>query len=345
MMINNSTSRLILLTSLVLATVAMTGLAWAQGDPAVPAGDHNESRQQVREIIDGHPGMDEAMRDRMQNNLERCMQYGMTGEEVHALFPGDRTHGMDQMEHMLSMQDLVLGLADGDFPIGPMMEKIMEGRMKNVPANRLEHVLDQTQHNIRHSHQMMMGAIEGGVQAPSTRTGMHNANSQLSHCLWDGLTEEGMDQIRERAMDRAHDGSCSTDDFVAACQTATQFNHGGISHDQAVQLAGEAMHHGYSASDMRTMGYMMMTGSGMEGHHAEMMNHMHGWIQEGMTMDEMTHHMMEGGWMGPADMMGAGGHHGMDNMGMSGPGHDGGMHGDDDGGHDGGHGGGHGGGM
>ena len=55
--------------------------------------------------------------------------------------------------------------------------------------------------------------------------------------------------------------------------------------------------------------------------------------------------MMEGGWMGPADMMGAGGHHGMDNMGMSGPGHDGGMHGDDDGEHDGGHDGGHGEGM
>jgi hypothetical protein len=91
------------------------------------------------------------------------------------------------------------------------------------------------------------------------------------------------------------------------------------------------MHNGYSAADMRTMGFMMMSGSGGEGHHAEMVNHMQEWVHEGMSMDEMTHHMMEGGWMGPADMMGAGGHHGMDNMGTSGPGHDGGMHGGDDG--------------
>jgi hypothetical protein len=192
----------------------------------------------------------------------------------------------------------------------------------------MEHVLEQTGNNIRNTHHMMMGAIEGGVQPPPTSAGMHEANSHLAHCLWDGLTEGDMEQIRERSMNRAHDGGCTTDEFVAACQAATRFVHGGMSHDQGVHMAGEAMHNGYSAADMRTMGYMMMSGSGMEDHHAEMMGHMQGWIEEGMSMDAMTHHMMEGGWMGPADMMGAGGTGHMDNMGTGGPGHDGGMGGD-----------------
>jgi hypothetical protein len=44
----------------------------------------------------------------------------------------------------------------------------------------------------------------------------------------------------------------------------------------------------------------MMSGSGGEGNHAEMVGHMQEWVREGMNMDEMTHHMMEGGWMGTA---------------------------------------------
>ena len=319
------------LTILVMAMSTMAGMAWSQDDSTRASQDTDRIRHQIREQIEAHPEMDGPQREHMRNNLDTCLDHGMNGEEIHALFPLAGSQGHGNAGQMLAMQDQVLGLVDLDLPREPMMRKIMEGRMKNVPADRLEQVLVQTGNNIRHSHHMLVSAIEGGVQAPHSGSGMHHANSELAHCLWDGLSEDGMDQIRERATNRAHDGTCTADQFVAACQAATRFANGGMDHDQAVHMAGEAMYNGYSAADMRTMGFMMMSGSGGEGHHAEMVSHMQEWVHEGMSMDEMTHHMMEGGWMGPADMMGAGGHHGMDNMGMSGPGHDGGMHGGDDG--------------
>jgi len=336
--------QLVRLTILVMAMSTITGMAWSQDNSTSALQDPDQIRHQIREQIDAHQGMDAPQRNHMRNNLDNCLGHGMNGEEIQALFPLEGGHGSGNAELMLAMQDQVLALVDLDLPMDPMMTKIMEGRMKNVPADRLERVLTQTGNNIRYSHQMLMGAIEGGVQTPHSGSGMHDANNELAHCLWDGLSEDGMDQIRERAMNRAHDGTCTTDQFVAACQAATQFAHSGMNQDQAVHLAGEAMHNGYSATDMRTMGFMMMSGSGGDGHHGEMVANMQEWVHEGMNMDEMTHHMMEGGWMGPADMMGAGGQHGMDNMGGSGPGHDGGMHGGGDGGDDGHGGGDHGGG-
>ncbi len=327
---NQNTHRLGLhfLLAVTLMTMGLfAGLVQAQ-ENALPT-DRNQAQiqQQIRENINNDPGLDRPQRERMMSNLEGCVQHGMNMEQVQALFPIGGEHGTGHAEQMLAMQDRVLGLADMDLPVGPMMGKIMEGRMKHVPSDRMERVLEQTGDNIRFSRRMMVDAIEGGVQGPGTHEGMHAANSELAHCMWDGLREQDMERLREQAMHRARDGGCSMDEFVAASQAATRFSHGGMNHDQAVSMAGEAMHNGYSADDMRTMGYMMMSSTEMGDHHTEMMDHMEGWISEGMSMDEMTQHMMEGGWMGPADMMGAGGHNGMDNMGWGGPGHDDGMHG------------------
>lgn len=303
---------------------AVIGPVAAQDEPAPGDHDRKEMHRQISDQINQAPALNQQVRERMMNNLEASFQHGLSIEEIRALFPEEGIRGTDHAEQMLAMQDHVIGLADMDLPVGLMMEKLMEGRMKHVPAGRMEPVLEQTANNIQLSRRMMIGAMEGGVRAPGTDAEMQEGNSALAHCLWDGLTEQDLERLREQAMDRARDRGCSMDEFVASAETANRFAHGGMNHDRAVAMAGEALQNGYSADDLRTMGYMMMSGSEMGEHHAEMMNRMQSWIGEGMSMDEMTRHMMEGGWMGPADMMGPGGHNGMDDMGWSGPGHDGG---------------------
>ncbi len=315
---------------LLVAMIATVGQALAQDDSSPGDQDHGVVHQQIREHINRDPGLNEQMREQVMSNLEACFRHGLSIEEIQALFPVEGIQGTDHAEQMLAMQDQVLGLADSGLPVGPMTAKIMEGRMKHVPAERMGPVLEQTGNNIRLSRRVMMEAIAGGVRGPGAGSDMHEANSQLAHCLWDGLTEQDLEQLREAAMNRARDRGCSMDEFIASAQAANRFAHGGMSREQAVNMAGEAMHNGYSADDMRAMGYMLMSGSEMGEHHTEMMNNMQHWIGEGMSMDEMTRHRMEGGWMGPADMMGPGGHNGMDDMGWGGPGHDGGMHDDGD---------------
>ena len=138
------------LTILVMAMSTIAGMAWAQNDSTPASQDADQIRHQVREQIDAHPEMDEPQREHMRNNLDNCLGHGMNGEEIHALFPLEGNHGHGNAGQMLAMQDQVLGLVDLDLPREPMMEKIMEGRMKNVPADRLEHVMEQTGNNIRH---------------------------------------------------------------------------------------------------------------------------------------------------------------------------------------------------
>lgn len=321
-----------IMLAFILAVMSVfPGLALAQDVSSQDGWDHARMRHQIREHIGNDPGMTGPQREQVMNNFDICVQQGMAEDQVQVLFPAEGGRGSAWADHMLAMQEHVLGLVDNDLPVNLMLEKIMEGHTKHVPPVLIDRVLAQTGHNIRFSRGMMMGAIEGGVHGPRTDSGLHEANCEFARCLWDGLTEQGLEQLQEHARYRAQVGTCTMGEFVAAAQAATQFAHHGIDHDQAIHIAGEAMHAGYSAAEMRTLGYMMMSGHGMAGQHSEMMDHMHEWIGEGMSMDEMTQHMMEGGWMGPADMMGAGGHHDMDNMGWSGPGHDGDMHDD---GHD-----------
>jgi len=319
-------------TVLILSVMSvLPGMAPAQTVSSQDDWDHARMRLRIREHVDSDLGMTGPQREQLMENFDNCIRHGMTADQIQALFPAEGGRGSEWADHMLAMQTHVLGLVDDNLPVDLMMEKILEGRTKHVSPGLVGRVLEQTRHNVRYSWGIMMGAMEGGVHGPRTDSGLHEANCEFARCLWDGLTEQGLDQLQDRARLRARDGSCSMDELVAAAQAATQFAHHGIDHDQAIHVAGEALHAGYSAAEMRTMGYMMMSGHGMEGHRSEMMDHMHEWIGEGMSMDEMTRCMMEGGWMGPADMMGAGGHHDMDSMGWSGPGHDGDMHGD---GHD-----------
>ena len=322
----------------VLILILLVVPAQAQDPGSDPVGgatsvaDQTRLRQEIGRDIADYPGTDGPIRERMMNNLGECFRHGMTDGQVRALFPEAGSSGTAHVEAMLAMQDRVLDLADRDLAIEPVMDKIMEGRTKHVPYDRLEPVVDRLGHSLQVSHRIMMEAIDDGVTRPATRDGMHDANRDLARCLWDGLGEHDLEHLAEQARVCARDRDCHTDDLVAASQAATRFTHSGMDRAEAVTMAGEAIRNGYSAASMRAMGDMMVGAAAMNEHHAEMTNHMREWIHEGMSMDDMTRHMMEGGWMGPADMMGPGGHNPMDNMGGGGPGHHGGMGGEEHGG-------------
>ncbi len=312
---------------LVLLIALSSGLALAQGDGQdADLGWTSEIRENIRQ----HSGLDEAQREQMMANLDRCLDQGLSADQVQTLFPAADFADQDRAQYMLAHQNRILGVGEAGLPMEPMMEKMREGRMKRVRPQMMDRVLAQTDHNIRIADRVMRETIAGGVR-PAGRNGeMSDAVVDLSRCLWDGLQEQDMEHLGENARLRARDGGCGLDEFVAANQAATRFAQSGVDREHAVNMAAEAMHNGYSAQDMRTMGDMMMTSAHMDGDHQTMMDSMDDWIHEGVSMDEMTEHMMDGGWMGPADMMGPGGHHPMNDMGMGGAGHDGGMGGDHD---------------
>ncbi len=310
---------------LLAAFFIHAGLAMGQNET------QNSDRQWVRDIrqnIEQHSPADSPQSDQLMANLDRCLNQGMNSEQVQTMFSAGDFDNPDQVRDMLAHQDRILVVGEAGLPMEPMMEKFREGHMKHARAEMMDRVLAQTDHNIRVSDRVVRETVAGGVH-PSGHPGeINSAIVDVSRCLWDGLHEEDLEHIGQNARMQSRNGGCGLGEFVAANQAATRFTQSGMQRHQAVVMASEALHNGYSAQEMHTMGDMMMTGTHWDGDHQEMMDNMGDWIHQGMSMDEMTEHMMDGGWMGPADMMGPGGSHPMNDMGWGGAGHHGGM-GDD----------------
>ncbi len=305
---------------------------------------NQQSPMQIEQSLANRPGIDPDLMTQMQTNLEKCVALGMGTDQVNLLFDVQGNWDNERAREMLARQQQILTMSEQGLPTSPMLDKMSEGHMKNIPMPQMDRVLDQVQANIQTAHTHMMQALAGGVSGSQSPAGLQQANSDLARCLWDGLQESDLSTLGEHARMRAQNSNCDMSDYVAASQAATRFMGSGMDHDQAVNMAGDAIMQGYSPEQMGTMGSMMMASDDNSEHHQEMMAQMQTWVHDGMSWDEMTEHMIEGGWMGPADMMGPGGCNPMDNMGMSGPGHDGGMMGGGDHDHDG-MGGGDGGGM
>jgi hypothetical protein len=284
------------------------------------------TREQVREQIrarierhaaGGHEG-GEQLRQRLRQNLRSCWRHGLSGQEMAALFPEAELGSVDRARGLLAVQDRVLDTAAQDLPVGLMIGKLQEGRMKRVPAQRIAGALDQTADHLARAHRMLEGAVSDGVTPPRSRAERQHATQEMARCLWDGLGEGDLERIREQARERARERQCTTEDFVGACQAAAGFARGGLEPREAAEMAGRALGRGYSGGELRTMGHLMAAGPGHGRPDPELAREMDRWIDARLDLDQMTRHMMQGGWMGPGDL--PGGHGGPGHGGMGGPG-------------------------
>jgi hypothetical protein len=233
-------------------------------------------------------------------------------------------------------------LADG-VPAEPLVAKIREGCVKGVPAGRLETAADAMAEHLRHAHRYMNRVQEDGVTPPEDPLQRREQVCTMAQHMWGGLQDGDMERLRERARDRLRDGSCRTGELVGACGAALRMMESGAPRDEAVTIAGDALHRGWSRDEMGELGAMFAAGRQQGGPVDRMLGEMAGCLGDGMGPGEMSRHMMQQGWLGPAGISGpfgpGEGQHG-GNPGHGGH-HEGGTHGGGD--HD--QGGGHGGGM
>ncbi|MFH1755328.1 MAG: hypothetical protein ABIA59_06450 [Candidatus Latescibacterota bacterium] len=292
-------------------------------------------RLRIRERIDREDGLQDQERVRLREHLGECKQLGLEDDVLAALFCEQ-----EPLQKQIKTQERVLAMAREGVPVEPFAQKLQEGRRKGANPQVMEQVCTRIEKNLRIAHHYMQRVHEDGVETGNLDA-ERRRTQQMAMNMWHGLEEGDLEQLRERARLRLRDGSCTTEDVAASAETATQLKEMGIERQRAVRLAGDALQNGYSAQEMRQLGWMIRTAHMHGGPPEDVVGTVEDGIRNQHQLTHMMQQMWQQGWMGPADQHG--GHGPMDGSMGSGPG---GHHGDDqDQGQGDGSGHGHGGGM
>lgn len=267
-------------------------------------------RRRIQDRIESEEGLQVQEREILRKHLGECKQLGLDDEVVEALFSNQ-----EPLQKQIRTQERVLALAREGIPVEPLAQKIQEGRRKGASEQVMERVCNRMENNLRAANRFMQRVREDGV-ASGDADAERRHTREMAMNMWHGLEEGDMEQLRERA--RKRDGSCTTEDLTAAAGTAVQIEEMGIERKRAVNLAGEALQNGYTAQEMKQLGWMIMTAHMRGGPSEDVAGTIENGIRHQHQLSQMMQQMWQNGWMGPADQHG--GHGPMDGAMGSGPG-------------------------
>lgn len=297
---------------LACATIlALAPAAMAQPD-AVP-GDG------IRARIETDTDLAAPQREQLREHLRTFERAGLDGPALAALFP-ENAPLANQLRH----QERIARMVDEGLPVEPLVEKLLEGRRKNVADGVLDRVCGQLESHVRAADRLMTRAREAGAR-PGDPSIEHRLTDSVARNMWRGLRPEDFEGLVERSRDRLRDGQCSTTDLAAAAATATDLMELGAPRERAMDMAGEALQERYEAGAIRRMAHMVMAAHA----HGRPVDEAMGRVREGMhhavSMDDVMMEMARQGWMGPGEEHGGhGGHSPVDDV-IGGPGGHGGM--------------------
>jgi hypothetical protein len=283
-------------------------------DPGEQPQHRQQVREQIRERINQDPALDSQQRQRMEQNLERCLRLGLDDAQVEAMFPLEGREGQIQARHMLQWQERVMASAEEGLAEDLLTDKLREGRMKGVDASAIDGAMDRLQQHLRLAHREMTRAAEGGVTPSPDAATERQLQRGMAMDLWRGLHEEDLEHLGERARGRARDGSCSMVDLAAAAETTTEFVESGVERLRSREMVGAAIEQGVPAREIREMGHVVRVASRRNGPPEEMIDWLENRLRHRQTMDGLVREMMHHGWLGPRDMSGPGGNSPVDNV-------------------------------
>ena len=267
-------------------------------------------RQRIQQRIQDEAGLQEQERERLRSNLAECSRLGLDDATVATLFSEKI-----QLRAQITVQERVLALAREGLPVEPAVQKLQEGLRKGVTQEARERACERVGEHVRAAHRYMKRAYDAGVK-PGNADAERRRVSEMASCMWRGLNENDMEQLRKRAQERLRDGSCTTEDLTAGAETATRLAEIGIQHERAVRLAGDALQHGYKAREMRQLVWAVMTARTHGGSSDKVVDTLERGIRNQYQLSRMMQEMQQQGWMGPAEQQG--GHSPVDNAGGSG---------------------------
>jgi hypothetical protein len=292
-----------------ILTLMVVAAVWIPAAAQQGSTDPEQLRDRIRDRIRAEDGMDDALRLRMENHLERCLRLGLTDDQVEGLFPMAGPGNGMTAAHMLRMQERILAAAESGLAVDLLAGKLREGRMKGAAPDAIEGAMARMEEHLRFAHRLMQRSTEEGVTPSGNEETERHLQRGMALNMWRGLHEGDLEHLREQARLRARDGSCSTTELAAAAETTTSLIEQGLDRRRSREMLGQGLRQGYTAEEMRRVATMAQAGPPEE---------VLAWLEEhvgqGTGLEQMMQMMMRRGWMGPGDVPGHGAHSPVDDV-------------------------------
>jgi hypothetical protein len=296
-------------SAVLILALTLVATVWVPSAAQESSTDPEQLRDRIRNRIRTADGMDDALRLRMENHLERCLRLGLTDDQVEGLFPMAGPGNGMTAAHMLRMQERILAGAESGLAVDLLAGKMREGRMKGASPDAIEGAMARMEEHLRFAHRVMRRSVEEGVTTSGNEETERHLQRGMALNMWRGLHEGDLEHLREQARLRARDGSCSTTELAAAAETTTSLIEQGLDRQRSREMLGLGLRQGYTAEEMRRMATMAQAGPP-----EEVLAWLDEHIRQGMGLEQMMQRMMRRGWMGPGDIHGHGGHSPVDDV-------------------------------
>jgi hypothetical protein len=295
-----------LMVTLIVLVVSASGPAVAQAPESTdPLQQQHRLEAQIRAAGD----LTEPQRSRMQEQLQECRRLGLGDDDIAPLFPGNGPNGPNGLtpETALQLQAQVIRAARGETPVEPLLAKIREGRMKGAPDDVLLRTATRVTDDLLAASALLAAAAGDGLAPAGDQEDRRVQVRTMTRAMWRGLTPEDGDHLRVRARERLRNGTCTTGDFAAAAETLVRLREQGGGRAETLHLVGAALANGYAANDLAELGRAVTSGRLAGGDVRALLGELSGRMDAGMDPGALNRYMQQSGWMGPADVPGAGG--------------------------------------
>jgi hypothetical protein len=238
----------------------------------------------------------------MLENLHAFLDAGLDANRLVGLFPADGQPHLTGPE-ALRAQDAVAAALAADLPADLILTKVQEGCRKRVPPARVADAAQRMGASLRIAGQFLQTATSNGVASKVQPAEAWVDNVAIN--LWGGLGEPDLARLGEKAAERARTGGCTLDELVAASDCAIGLLTAGAAHDQAVEIASQALGNGMSAAQMREMS-ALVAAAHLRAPVDDVLIAVRGRLADGVGSREIAEQLLRAGWLGPGDVPGVG---------------------------------------
>lgn len=250
--------------------------------------------------VESLDGLDATQRATMLRNLRGFIDAGLDPDRLVGLFPAEGEPHLPAAEALRAQVVVETALADG-LPPELILLKIQEGCRKRVAPTRIADAATRMGEALRAADSFLAGAAKAGL------TGGERPESGWVHSValnvWGGIAATDLSALQRKAL--ARDGGGTMEDLVAASDCAASLLTAGATSREAVEIAGEALGKGLSPAQMREMSALVLAAY-LRAPAGDVLLAVRDKLGQGASAREIADHLLQAGWLGPADVPGVG---------------------------------------
>ena len=284
--------------ALCILLLPATSRADATTTPTLPLQDR------LQASVTAASDLDPTASEQMQANLRVCLQAGLDPAQLVGLFPLDDRPHLGGPE-ALRAQATVISALSAELPVNLILAKIQEGCRKGVDGARIVAAAARMQECLTVAHRVLATATTDGLALAAATT--DHATDNLAMHVWSGLTADDLGALTSSATQRKSGQACTVDDLLAASGCAVSLVGAGADHANAVALAGEVLGHGLSAQEIREVAALVTAAQQRSPGFEDILSTVRADLDRGLGAKDMAQQMLRAGWLGPAEVPGAGG--------------------------------------